>query len=56
MSAKVNSAGATGELLTPVETGMPSSVAAAKSIRCELRPTSAMSLHLGSRSSSAREK
>ena len=47
ISAKVSSAGATGELLTPVETGMPSSVAAAKSSMCELRPTSAMQLELG---------
>ena len=55
ISASVSSAGATGELLTPVETGMPRSVAAAKSSMCELRPTSAISLSFGSRSSSARE-
>ena len=55
ISARVSSAGATGELLTPVETGMPRSVAAMKSSMCELRPTSASSFSLGSRSSSARE-
>ena len=55
ISASVSSAGATGELLTPVETGMPRSVAALKSSMCEPRPTSASSLSLGSRSSSARE-
>ena len=55
ISASVSSAGATGELLTPVETGMPRSVAASKSSMCELRPTSASSLSFGSRSSSARE-
>ena len=55
ISARVNSAGATGELLTPVETGMPSSVPALKSSMCEPRPTSAINLSFGSRSSSARE-
>ena len=55
INASVSSAGATGELLFPVATGMPSSVQAVKSIICELRPTSAMSLSFGNRSSSARE-
>ena len=55
ISAKVSSAGATGELLSPVETGMPSSVAAAKSIICEFRPTSAISFNFGSRCNSSRE-
>ena len=55
ISATVNSAGATGELLWPVETGMPSSVQALKSMACELRPTSAISFSFGSRSSRARE-
>ncbi len=54
ISATVNSAGATGELLLPVETGMPSSVQASKSMACELRPTSAISFNFGSRSSTAR--
>ncbi len=43
ISASVSSAGATGELLTPVETGIPSSVAAARSSMCEVRPTNAIS-------------
>ncbi len=51
----VSSAGATGELLLPAATGMPSSVQAEKSSTCELRPTSAMSLSFGNCSSSARE-
>ncbi len=55
IKASVSSAGATGELLSPVATGMPSAVQAAKSIIWELRPTSAISLSFGSRSSRARE-
>ena len=47
ISASVSSAGASGELLSPVETGMPSSVQAAKSMQCKLRPTSASSLSFG---------
>ena len=55
ISAMASSAGAAGELLLPVETGMPSAVQAAKSMVPALRPTSASSLSRGSRSSSARE-
>ncbi len=55
INASASSAGATGELLLPVATAIPSSVQAAKSIILELRPTSAMSLSFGSLSSSARE-
>ena len=55
IKASVSSAGASGELLLPVVTGMPSAVQAAKSIACELRPTSAINLSFGSCSSSARE-
>ena len=50
INASVSSAGATGELLFPVATGMPSSLQAAKSIILEFRPTSAMSLSFGNRS------
>ena len=55
INASVSSAGATGELLLPVATGIPSSVQAAKSIALELRPTSAMSLSLGNFSRRTRE-
>ena len=55
ISARVSSAGADAELLLPCDTGMPSSVQAAKSMVVALRPTSASSLSFGSRSSSARE-
>src|SRR5262249_4965519 len=51
INASASSAGATGELLLPVATAIPSSVQAAKSIILELRPTSAMSLSFGSLSS-----
>ena len=55
INASASSAGATGELLLPVATGMPSAVQAGKSIIWELRPTSAISLSFGSRSSRGRE-
>ena len=55
IKASASSAGASGELLLPAVTGMPSAVQAAKSIACELRPTSAINLSFGSCSSSARE-
>jgi hypothetical protein len=55
INASASSAGATGELLLPVATAIPSSVQAPKSILLELRPTSAMSLSFGSLSSRARE-
>ena len=42
IKASASSAGASGELLLPVATAIPSSVQAAKSILLELRPTSAM--------------